>query len=269
MRFPRMIHLATPRAAAALAALFLVAAPAAAQSLIDIPAETATARAGKWVVTTDSTASGGQRTMRHPDQGASKITTARSSPTDYFEVTFSASAGVPYQLRMLGKADQNYWGNDSVFVQFSGSVTSSGSSQWRIGTTSAAEVNLEDCSGCGLSGWKWQDNGYGMNAVAEPVYFATTGTQRMRIQTREDGLSIDQIQLIPGAVPQDSPTTTPTPSSVLKVFDWNTHHGIGTDGTFSLDRFIPYIVNSGANVVSLNEVEKNVGSYGNVDAPAR
>ena len=28
-------------------------------------------------------------------------------------------------------------------------------------------------------------------------------------------------------------------------------------------------MNSGANVVSLNEVEKNVGSYGNVDAPAR
>ena len=137
--------------------------------------------------------------MRHPDQGAAKITTARSSPTDYFEVTFSASAGVPYQLVMLGKADQNYWGNDSVFVQFSGSVTSSGSSQWRIGTTSATEVNLEDCSGCGLSGWKWQDNGYGTNVVAEPVYFATTGTQRMRIQTREDGLSIDQIQLIPGA----------------------------------------------------------------------
>ena len=269
MRFPRMIHLATTRAAAALAALFLVAAPAAAQSLIDLPAETATARAGKWVVTTDSTASGGQRTMRHPDQGASKITTARSSPTDYFELTFSAAAGVPYQLRMLGKADQNYWGNDSVFVQFSGSVTSSGSSQWRIGTTSAAEVNLEDCSGCGLSGWKWQDNGYGTNAVAEPVYFATTGTQRMRIQTREDGLSIDQIQLIPGAVPQDSPTTTSTPSSVLKVFDWNTHHGIGTDGRYDIARFIPYIVNSGANVVSLNEVEKNVGSYGNEDQPAR
>ena len=53
------------------------------------------------------------------------------------------------------------------------------------------------------------------------------------------------------------------------MLDWNTHHGIGTDGAFSLDRFIPYIVSSGANVVSLNEVEKNVGSYGNVDAPAK
>jgi endonuclease/exonuclease/phosphatase family metal-dependent hydrolase len=268
MRFSyRTIHFATMHAAAALAALLLVAAPAAAQSLIEIAAENASARAGKWVATTDSTASGGQRTMRHPDQGAAKITTAKSSPVDYFEVTFDATAGVPYQLVMLGKADQNYWGNDSVFVQFSGSVSSSGSSKWRIGTTSATEVNLEDCSGCGLSGWKWQDNGYGTNVVAERVYFATTGTQRMRVQTREDGLSVDHIQLIPEtSTAALAPTTT---SSTIKVLDWNTHHGIGTDGRYDITRFIPYIVNSGANVVSLNEVEKFVGSYGNEDQPAR
>jgi endonuclease/exonuclease/phosphatase family metal-dependent hydrolase len=273
MRFPTRIPFATierRRAAAALAALFLVAAPVAAQSLIEVPAENATVRAGKWAVTTDSTASGGGRTMRHPDQGASKITSAKTSPTDYFEVTFNAVAGVPYQLVILGKADQNYWGNDSVFVQFSGSVSSSGSSKWRIGTTSATEVNLEDCSGCGLSGWKWQDNGYGLNVVAERVYFATTGSQRMRIQTREDGLSIDHIHLIPEAATTTTTTTTAaSSSSSLKVLDWNTHHGIGTDGRYDITRFIPYIVNSGANVVSLNEVEKNVGSYGSEDQPAR
>ena len=84
-----MIHIATTHAAAALAALFLVAVPAAAQSLIEIPAETASARAGKWVVTADSTAAGGGTTMRNPDQGASKITTAKSSPSDYFELTFT------------------------------------------------------------------------------------------------------------------------------------------------------------------------------------
>ena len=268
MRFSnRMIHFAMTHAAA-LAALFLVVGPAAAQSLIEVTPETPSVRAGKWVVTTDSTASGGGRTIRHPNQGASKITTAKSSPSDYFEVTFNAAAGVPYQIVILGKADNNYWGNDSVFVQFSGSVSSSGSSRWRIGTTSATEINLEDCSGCGLSGWKWQDNGYGTNVVAERVYFATTGSQRMRIQTREDGLSIDHIQLIPEAVTTTT-TTVPSSSSSLKVLDWNTHHGIGTDGRYDITRFIPYIVNSGANVVSLNEVEKNVGSYGSEDQPAR
>ncbi len=222
MRLSNRIHFATTHAAAALAALFLVAAPAAAQSLIEIQAETASARAGKWVVTTDSTASGGQRTMRHPDQGAAKITTAHSSPTDYFEVTFSAVAGVPYKLVMLGRADRDYWGNDSVFVQFSGSVSSTGSSKWRIGTTSATEVNLEDCSGCGLSGWKWQDNGYGTGVVAERVYFATTGTQRMRIQTREDGLSVDHVQLIPEAATATA-TATATNHNHDDVVD---HQGV-------------------------------------------
>src|SRR5688572_14734365 len=260
MRFPaRMIDFATMHAAAALAAVFLVAAPAAAQSAIEITPETATTRAGRWVVTSDSTASGGGMTMRHPDQGAAKLTTALASPTNYFEVTFTASAGIPYQLLLLGKADNNYWGNDSVFVQFSGSVSSTGSSRWRIGTISATEVNLEDCSGCGLSGWKWQDNGYGTNVIGERVYFATTGTQRMRIQTREDGLSIDTIRLVPEAAAA-VPAPTPTSAVTLKVMEWNTHHGIGTDGRYDISRFIPYIVNSGANVVSLNEVEKNVGS---------
>jgi endonuclease/exonuclease/phosphatase family metal-dependent hydrolase len=56
--------------------------------------------------------------------------------------------------------------------------------------------------------------------------------------------------------------------TALKVFDWNTHHGVGTDGVYNLQRFIPFIVKSGANVVSLNEVEKFT-SWGNEDQPAR
>ena len=254
-------------AATALVATLAAAVPAVAQTTIELPAENATVRAGKWVVTSDATAPGGGKTMRHPDAGAAKITTAAASPANYFELTFSAQAGVPYRLSLYGKADNNYWGNDSVFFQFSGSVSSTGSAKWRIGTTSATEINLEDCSGCGLSGWKWQDNGWGLNVTGESIYFATTGTQTMRVQTREDGLSVDQIVLAPetttAAVPPSSTAAT------IKVLDWNTHHGIGTDGVFSLERFIPYIVNSGANVVSLNEVEKYVGGYGNVDAPAK
>jgi len=264
----RLCERITQLAATALVATLAAAVPVAAQTTIELPAENATARAGKWVVTSDATAPGGGKTMRHPDGGAAKIMTAAASPANYFELTFSAQAGVPYHLSLYGKADDNYWGNDSVFVQFSGSVSSTGSARWRIGTTSATEVNLEDCSGCGLSGWKWQDNGYGVNVTGEPIYFATTGTQTLRVQTREDGLSIDQIVLAPETAAAVAPPP-PSSAATIKVFDWNTHHGIGTDGVFSLERFIPYIVSSGANVVSLNEVEKNVGSYGNVDAPAR
>jgi hypothetical protein len=112
-------------------------------------------------------------------------------------LTFQAVAGRAYRLWIRGKADNNYWANDSVFVQFSNSVTSGGSSTWRIGTSSATEVNLEECNGCGVSSWGWQDNGWGSGVLGPLVYFNTTGTQRIRIQTREDGFSIDQIVLSP------------------------------------------------------------------------
>lgn len=57
-------------------------------------------------------------------------------------------------------------------------------------------------------------------------------------------------------------------AAIVKVLDWNTHHGVGSDGVYNIDRFVPWIVSSGANVVSLNEVEK-LTSWGNEDQPAR
>lgn len=56
--------------------------------------------------------------------------------------------------------------------------------------------------------------------------------------------------------------------NTLKVLDWNTQHGVGSDGVYSLDRLVTWIARSGAQVVSLNEVEKN-NSWGNEDQPAR
>jgi hypothetical protein len=163
---------------------------------IVLRASDASVLVGAWRKESDGTAAGGQR-VRHPDAGAAKITTPIASPANYFELTFSAQAGTAYRIWIRGKADADYWANDSVFAQFDKSVNSSGAAVWRIGTTSAADVNLEDCSGCGLSGWGWQDNGWGVGIMGPLVYFSTTGTQRIRVQTREDGFSIDQIVISP------------------------------------------------------------------------
>jgi endonuclease/exonuclease/phosphatase family metal-dependent hydrolase len=149
-------------------------------------------------VVPESTAAGGAR-LANTDFGAPKIQTASANPSDYFELTFNASAGQPYRLWIRGRTVNNSPYNDSVFVQFSGSVNSSGSAAYRIGTTSAVEYNLEDCSGCGLSGWGWQDDGWGIGVYGPQIYFQSTGTQTVRIQVREDGLSIDQIVLSPGS----------------------------------------------------------------------
>ena len=76
-------------------------------------------RAGGWQLVPDTTAAGGIA-IRHPDAGGAKITTALAAPTHYFEVTFNAEAGRAYRLWIRGKADANYWANDSVFIQFTG-----------------------------------------------------------------------------------------------------------------------------------------------------
>ena len=86
--------------------------------------------------------------------------------------------------------------NDSAYVQFSDSVTSTGQASYRIGSTAATIYTIEDCSGCGVSGWGWNDNYYGSTA-GTLIYFATTGTHTIRVQVREDGLSLDQIVLSP------------------------------------------------------------------------
>ena len=167
-----------------------------------------------WGLIDDSSAAGGKR-LRNPDAGAAKIVTALAGPATYFELAFNAEAGKPYRLWIRGKADNNYWANDSVFVQFSGSVTSTGAAAYRIGTTTAAEMNLEDCSGCGESGWGWQDNGYGKGVLGPAIYFQTTGLQRLRVQTREDGLSIDQIVLSPSRYLSASPGMLKNDSTIL------------------------------------------------------
>jgi hypothetical protein len=57
-------------------------------------------------------------------------------------------------------------------------------------------VNLEECSGCGESGWGWEDDGWGaVNRNGVTLRFPEGGVQTIRIQTREDGVSIDQIVL--------------------------------------------------------------------------
>ena len=165
------------------------------QSDVVLHTKNATTRPG-WTLTSDATAAGGAR-LQNANAGAAKLSTALAAPTQYFDMTFNAEAGVGYRLWMRGKATSNNWANDSVFVQFDRSVDQNGVAVYRIGTTSATAYTLEDCAGCGLSGWGWQDNGFGTGVLGPLVYFAQSGVQRIRVQVREDGLGIDQIVLSP------------------------------------------------------------------------
>ena len=169
---------------------------------------------GTWRVTADPTAAGGA-SVATIDAGAAKLTAPLANPANYFELTFDAEAGTPYRLWLRGKAAGNSFNNDSAYVQFSGSVTSGGTPQWRIGTTSAATVTIEDCTSCGLAGWGWQDNGFGAGVLGPPVYFATTGPHTIRVQVREDGMAIDQVVLSSTTWFSSAPGATKNDTTIL------------------------------------------------------
>ena len=167
-----------------------------------------TRMAGNFKLTPDVTAAGGS-SLWLMDKSLAKVSTAAAAPAHYAEFTFYAEAGRPYRLWLRGKAERNSYANDSVHVQFD-AVSSA-----LIGTTGSMVVNLEDDATLGVSGWGWQDNGWGVDVLGPEVVFTRTGLQTMRIQNREDGLMIDQIVLSPEQFLMTSPGLLKNDTTIL------------------------------------------------------
>ncbi len=179
-------------------------------------AKNASVVAGEWQIVADPQAAGGAR-MWNPDTAAAKLAAPLAAPANYFELTFDAKAGRGYRIWIRGRADRDYWGNDSVYVQFNGGVTATGTPLYRVGTIDGTWLGVENCSGCGLSGWGWNDNAYGTGALGPLVYFATSGAQTIRVQQREDGISIDQIVLSPQLYLTNAPGVTKQDALILPL----------------------------------------------------
>ena len=180
--------------------------------------------AGAWSMSADSSAAGGA-SIGTSDVGAAKVPAAVAAPSGSVDLSFDVDAGRVYHLWMRGRAANDSWTNDSVYVQFSGSVDVSNTAVARIGTTSAYTVNLEDAAGAGVAGWGWQDDGYGAGVLGSAIRFAASGPQTIRIQTREDGFRFDQIVLssgqflttAPGALKNDATILPPrVPWSIVR-----------------------------------------------------
>ena len=203
---------------------------------------------GDWVREADATAAGGV-VLRNPDRGRAKTSPALASPANYFEMRFSAKRSTAYHVWIRMRAQNNSTQNDSVHVQFSDSVSATGQSALRIGSTSSAEVLLQNGPvESGPQGWGWTDNGWG--ALGVPIYFAADGTHVIRVQQREDGVAIDQIVLspvtfaavAPGARRSDTRIyarawsigpTTPAGTSVIRVASAAAGRTFGTWRTIS------------------------------------
>ncbi len=188
--------------ACSIAVLLAVSPALASATEIIIRASDVSTIRGNWHIAYDDTAAGG-RYLASNDNGWSTTETPLASPADYFEASFSAPAG-SYHVWLRLRATNNSKYNESVWVQFSDAVNGSGSAIYRIGTTGGLLVNLERCNSCGVSGWGWQDGAYWLSQ-ASTIRFTTTGTHRVRVQTREDGVQIDQIVISSGNYLYESP----------------------------------------------------------------
>jgi hypothetical protein len=163
----------------------------------------------------DSTAAGGVK-VSSADQGRAwpdHPPAPGAAPYAVYRFNVPEAGDYRLWLRMRGQGDSKW--NESVWVQFS-DATRSGAPVYRIGSGSALLVNLENCSGCGIQSWGWQDNSWWLNQSS--LVHLPAGWQEIQIMLREDGVEFDQIVLsperyltnAPGPVKNDS-TMVPKP----------------------------------------------------------
>ena len=168
---------------------------------------------GNWSAVSSSTGAGGQ-TLSSADRGWSTVSSPQAAPADYFEATFSAPSYTPYHVwvRLRATSDSKY--NDSVWVQFSDALDLNQSAVHQIGSTRGLALNLENCSGCGVSGWGWQDKSYWLQQ-ANVVEFSSDATHTIRVQTREDGVQIDQVVLSPATYMNTPPGSVSNDTTIV------------------------------------------------------
>ena len=188
----------------------LISRPAFAADDIVVYTLDVTTVSGNWSWESSATAAGGYKLVS-ADYGSPTVDarSPRLSITSICRFPRRCTPRITCRLHLRATGDSKY--NESVWVQFSDSLDSGGSGVYRIGSSSGLLVNLENCSGCGVSAWGWQDKAYWLSQ-SPVVQFASSGTHTVRVQVREDGVQIDQIVLsaatymysAPGALMNDT-----------------------------------------------------------------
>lgn len=146
---------------------------------------------GAWKHTADATAADGV-ILATEDREWSSVDAALAHPRDYFDLHVPALAGVPYRVWVRMKAAGNSKWNDSLWLQFSDARVN-GRPVAAINSDEGLVFNLATCATCASAGWGWQDGAYWL--ARSPVVFESPGMHTVRVQTREDGVAVDQIVL--------------------------------------------------------------------------
>ena len=168
---------------------------------------------GNWATAATTTGAGGQM-LSSIDRGWSATAAPQAAPADYVEATFSAPSYTPYHVWVRLRASGNSKYNDSVWVQFSDALDLNQGAVYPIGSTTGLGVNLENCSGCGVSGWGWQDKAYWLQQP-NVIQFSSDTTHTIRVQTREDGVQIDQVVLSPATYLGSAPGSVTNDTTIV------------------------------------------------------
>lgn len=176
---------------------------------------------GAWQLREDPTAADGASDW-HPNANAPKLTAPLRNPTNTVNFEFIPDPTQEYKLWIRLKAQGDSWANDSIFVQFGNAVDALGNSMYQIGTASALAVNLEECIGCGESGWGWRDDAWGAKGLVSRVVLRFPNTDSgpvatIRIQTREDGVMVDQIVLSSNKYKTTRPGRVKNDTTILRA----------------------------------------------------
>jgi hypothetical protein len=148
------------------------------------------------------------------DMERAVLDAALAVPEHYVDFTFDARAVTTYTLWLRLRAAANSKWNDSVWVQFSDAMVD-GSPAYGVNTTSGLLVNLaQDSSASGMNGWGWVNGAYWLSQPASMI-FQTDGPHVIRVQLREDGVSLDQILLSAGRFRVEPPGPRSNDSTIV------------------------------------------------------
>jgi hypothetical protein len=168
---------------------------------------------GNWTRVSDSTSPDGVK-LSSANVNFTSIDAPQASPAHYVDVTFDAEAGPEYALWLRMRAAGNAKSNDAVWVQFSDALAD-GAGAFPIGSTAGLLVNLAtSASASSLRNWGWQNGAYWLNQP-RTFAFASTGSHTLRIQTREDGVQVDQIVLSPATYLTSAPGPVSDDSTIV------------------------------------------------------